>query len=40
MTRKEIDQILETQSYAAAKAAADKAGIIWFASAGAARKGK
>ncbi len=34
MTRQQIDQICETQGYAAAKAAADKAGIIWFASAG------
>ena len=38
MTRKQIDEILETQGYAAAKAAADKAGILWFASAGAKRK--
>lgn len=38
MTRQEIDQICETQGYAAAKAAADKAGLIWFASAGVKRK--
>jgi hypothetical protein len=37
MTRAQIDKIYETQGYAAAKAAADAANIIWFASAGAKR---
>jgi hypothetical protein len=38
ISRKQLDEILETQGYEAAKAAADKAGIIWYASAGAKRK--
>jgi hypothetical protein len=38
MTRKQIDEILEKEGYAAAKAAADKAEILWFASAGAKRE--
>jgi N-acyl-L-homoserine lactone synthetase len=37
---KSLDEILETQGYAAAKAEADRRGVIWFASAGAKRKPK
>jgi hypothetical protein len=40
VTRQQIDHILETEGYKAAKAAADKANIIWFASAGATKKNK
>lgn len=38
ITREQIQKVLETEGYKAAKALADKAGIIWFASAGATRK--
>jgi hypothetical protein len=38
ITRQEIDRILATEGYQAAKAAADRAGIIWFASSGTTRK--
>jgi hypothetical protein len=37
---KTLDQILETEGYAAAKAEADRRNVIWFASAGAKRKPK
>jgi hypothetical protein len=37
MSRTEIQKIYETQGYQAAKEAADKAGVVWFASAGATR---
>jgi hypothetical protein len=38
MSRQDLDKIYEIEGYKAAREAADKMGIIWFASAGAKRK--
>jgi hypothetical protein len=38
VSRKALDQICKEHGYAAAKLAADRAGILWFASAGTKRK--
>jgi hypothetical protein len=37
---KTLQEIFETEGYAAAKAEANRRGVIWFASAGATRKPK
>lgn len=36
--QKSLDEIFETEGYAAAKVEADRRNVIWFASAGAKRK--